>query len=86
MCTHVNKTTVLTYHKIPNINSGSFIFRRLCGGAYVRREICVLKSSGLAYSWKDIYVSNFQKGFTETRLEDVYLFETPPYKYFETKF
>ena len=25
------------------------------GGAYVRREICVSKSIGLAYSWKDIY-------------------------------
>ena len=24
------------------------------GGAYVRREICVSKSIGLAYSWKEI--------------------------------
>ena len=48
----------------------------------MRREICVSKSIGLAYSWKDIYVSNLQKGCTETRLEDVYLFKTPPYKYY----
>ena len=25
------------------------------GGAYLRREICVSKSIGLAYSWKEIY-------------------------------
>ena len=25
------------------------------GGAYVRREICISKSIGLAYSWKEIY-------------------------------
>ena len=30
---------------------GGLIF----GGAYVRREICVSKSIGLAYSWKEIY-------------------------------
>ena len=80
ICTHTKKTMVLTCRKIPKINSGSFIFKGSLGGAYVRREICVSKSIGLAYSWKDIYVSNLQKGFTETRLEDVYLFKTPPYK------
>ena len=26
------------------------------GGAYIRREICVTKSIGLAYSWKESYV------------------------------
>ena len=30
---------------------GGLIF----GGAYVRREICVSKSIGLAYSWKETY-------------------------------
>ena len=25
------------------------------GGAYVQREVCVSKSIGLAYSWKEIY-------------------------------
>ena len=33
----------------------------------------VSKSIGLAYSWKEIYVSNLQKVLTETRLEDVLL-------------
>ena len=31
------------------------------------------KSIGLAYSWKEIYVSNLPKGVTETRLEDAYV-------------
>ena len=49
------------------------------------REICVSKSSGLAYSWKEIYVSNLsnlQEAFTETRLEDVHISKTQPCKYF----
>ena len=59
---------------------GAFIRRGLCteghlrfqiGYAYNGREICVLKSTGLAYSWKLIYVSNLQRCFTEIRLEDV---------------
>ena len=50
--------------------------------AYIAREICVSKSSGLAYSWKEIYVSNLQEVFTETRLEDVHISKTPPCKYF----
>ena len=41
------------------------------GYAYNGREICVLKSTGLAYSWKLIYVSNLQRCFTESRLEHV---------------
>ena len=50
----------------------------ILGGAHVRREIYVSKSIGLAYSWKEIYVSNLQKGFTEIRLEDVDLSKTQP--------
>ena len=59
---------------------GAFIRRGLCteghlrfqiGYAYNGREICVLKSTGLAYSWKLIYVSNLQRCFTESRLEHV---------------
>ena len=46
-------------------------------------KICVSKSIRLAYSWKEIYVSNLQQQvFTETRLEDVDLFKTQPCKYF----
>ena len=33
-------------------------------------------------SWKEIYVSNLQKVFTETRLEDVDLSKTQPCKHF----
>ena len=33
---------------------------------------------GLGYRWKEIYVCNLHKGFTETRLEDVDLFKTQP--------
>ena len=40
------------YRKIPKISPGAYIFQRLegliFGGAYLRREICVLKSNGLA--------------------------------------
>ena len=52
------------------------------GQVYTGREICVLKSIGLAYSKKGIYVSNLQQVFTEIRLEDVDLSETQPVKYF----
>ena len=48
-----------TYRKIPKISPGAFIFQRpvlrglflevlIFGGAYLRREICVSKSTGLA--------------------------------------
>ena len=54
------------YHKIPKISPGAYIFKRpflrglfleglIFGGAYVRREICVSKSIGLACSGKEIY-------------------------------
>ena len=54
-----------TYRKIPKISPG-YIFQRpflrgllleglIFGGAYVRREICVSKSIGLACSGKEIY-------------------------------
>ena len=47
------------YHKIPKISPGAYIFQRpflrglflvgfIFGGAYLRREICILKSIGLA--------------------------------------
>ena len=34
---------------------GLFFEGIVFGGAYVQREICVSKSIGLAYSWKEIY-------------------------------
>ena len=50
------------------------------GEAYIRREICVSKFIGLAYSWKEIYVSNLQQVFSETRLVDVDLSKTSAMK------
>ena len=56
----------VAYRKIPRISPGSYIFQRpFWGGglfldglifvaAYVRRKVCVSKSIGLAYSWKEI--------------------------------
>ena len=55
----------MTCRKIPKISPGACIFQRpflrglflellIFGGAYVRREVCVSKSIGLAYSWKEI--------------------------------
>ena len=60
------KNSKQNYRKIPKICPGAYIFQRpflrglfleglIFGGAYVRREICVSKSIGLAYSWKEIY-------------------------------
>ena len=54
------------YRKIPKISLGAYIFQRtflrglfleglIFGGAYLRREICVSKSIGLACSGKEIY-------------------------------
>ena len=54
------------YSKIPKISPGAYIFQRpflrglflegpIFGGAYVRREICVSNSIGLACSGKEIY-------------------------------
>ena len=62
----------------------------------MRREVLVSKSARLILGGKfasqnrldqlivgrKIYVSNLQKGFTETRLEDVDLCKTQPCKYF----
>ena len=56
----------LKYRKIPKISPGAYIFQRpflrglfleglIFGGAYVRREICVSKSIGLACNGKEIY-------------------------------
>ena len=52
-------TIILIYHKIPKISPGAYISQRpflrglfleglTFGGAYLRREICVSKSIGLA--------------------------------------
>ena len=54
-----NTRSVNKYRKIPKISSGAYIFQRpflrglfleglIFGGAYLRREICVSKSIGLA--------------------------------------
>ena len=56
---------ICSYHKIPKISPGAYIFQRpfwrglflegLFGGAYVRMEICISNSIGLACSGKEIY-------------------------------
>ena len=57
---------MVKYRKIPKISPRAYIFQRpflrglflegpIFGGAYVRREICVSKSVGLACSGKEIY-------------------------------
>ena len=52
---------VISYRKIRKISPGAYIFQRpffeglIFGGAYVRREICVSKSIGLACIGKEIY-------------------------------
>ena len=56
----------MKYRKIPKISPGAYIFERpflrglfleelIFRGAYLRREICVSKSIGLACSGKEIY-------------------------------
>ena len=55
--------------------------RLIFEGASIRREICVSKSIEPAYSWMEIYVNNFQKVFTEARVEDGDLSKTHPCKY-----
>ena len=56
----------MEYRKIPKISPGAYIFQRpflrglflagpIFGGAYVRKEICAIKSVGLAFSGKEIY-------------------------------
>ena len=69
-----------TYHKIPKISPGAYVFQRpflrglfleglIFRGSYARREICVSKSIGLTYSWKEftffalfyfVFEGNFQ--------------------------
>ena len=44
--------TIVITVKIPKISPGAYIFQRPFGGPYIRREICVAKSIGLAYTWK----------------------------------
>ena len=50
---------LVSYRKIPKISPGAYVFQRpflrglfleglIFGGAYLRREICVSKSNGLA--------------------------------------
>ena len=54
-----SEPVVYKYRKIPKISPGAYIFQRpflrglfleglIFGGAYLRREICVSKSIGLA--------------------------------------
>ena len=56
---YLNKNSLSFYCKIPKISPGAYIFQRpflrglfleglIFGGAYLRREICVSKSIGLA--------------------------------------
>ena len=58
--------TLARYRKLPKISPRAYIFQRpflrglfleelIFGGPYVRREICVSKSIGLACSGKEIY-------------------------------
>ena len=60
----------IKYRKIPKISPGAYIFQRpflrglffegiIFGGAYVRREIYVSKSIGLACGGKEIYHFRF---------------------------
>ena len=60
------RVTLFNYRKIPNISPEANIFHWpflrglfwegfIFGGAYLRREICVSKSIGLACSGKEIY-------------------------------
>ena len=68
---------------------GLFLEGLIFGTAYIRRELCISKSArlilggkfvsksiGLGYSWKEIYLSNLQKVFTKTRLQDIDLSKT----------
>ena len=57
---------LVSYRKIPKISPGAYIFQRpflrglflerpIFGGAYVRREMCIIKSVGLNCSGNEIY-------------------------------
>ena len=58
---------LVSYGKIPKISPGAYIFQRpfsrglflerpIFGGAYVQREICVIKSVGLGCSGKEFTI------------------------------
>ena len=51
--------------------------RLILGGKYTSQN-----PLGYLYCWKEIYVSNLQQVFTETRLEDADLSKPQPWKYF----
>ena len=66
ICYCLEKSNTFNYCKIPKISHGVYIFQRPClkglfleglvfRGAYARRKMCVSKSIGLAYSWKEVY-------------------------------
>ena len=50
-------------------------------GLYLKGNLH-LKSIGLSYSWKEIYISNLPNVFTKTRREGVDLTKTQPCKCF----
>ena len=61
---------LIDYRKIPKISPRGLYFSKaflrglffeglIFGGTYLRREICVSKSIGLALSWKEIYRFGF---------------------------
>ena len=52
----------MPYRKIPKISpAGLIFFKGPFRGAFVRREICVSKSIGLPYSWKEFTIFAFFK-------------------------
>jgi len=57
---------------------------KFCVSKLARLILCISKSIWLAYSWKEVFIypSNLQKGFIETRLEDVDLSKMQPCTYF----
>ena len=79
----------MTYRKIPKISSGSYIFQRpflrglflhglIFVGAYVRREVSVPKSIGLAYIGRKLTVFAlfyfvFEGNFPSTRPRGAYI-------------
>ena len=51
------------------------------GEAYTQRDSCFSKLIGLAYSWREIYISNVHQVFTDrTHCEDMDLLKTQPCK------
>ena len=77
----------MIYRKIPKISPGAYIFQRpfLRGlfledhafqnrlGLYLEGNLRLRIDWASLHSWKEIYVSNLQKVFTETCFEDVAL-------------